>query len=173
MQDILQGTEGMYSVNDEVGLLITAGRHRYSSLERFWLLWRSFGSLLAGKNKYFWNGLCEGAELQKLQFPCQESHKHQDSALSLRIRILQPPTSFVVPVEGCWDTQVVKLQQILAKACSIQLHLRLKKKKKIKILVTMNIFLWPDMHLMGLTALLFRQHPWLPQVFVPFLAKSS
>lgn len=41
----------MQSVHDKVGLLFTAGRHRYSSLEMSWLSCRSFGSFLAGKKK--------------------------------------------------------------------------------------------------------------------------
>lgn len=88
MQDILQGTEGMYSVHDGVGLLITASWHRYSSLERFLLFGRSSGFLLAEKNRYFLNSVFEGAGLQKLQFPYPEFCRHEDSALDLRIRIL-------------------------------------------------------------------------------------
>lgn len=87
----------MYSVHDGVGLLVTASWHRYCSLESFLLFGRSFGSLLAEKNRYFLNRVCEGAGLQKMQFPDQEFCKHEDSALSIRIRILQPP-AFLLPL---------------------------------------------------------------------------
>lgn len=135
IQDILQGTEGMQSVHDKVGLLLTAGRHRYSSLEMSWLSWRSFDSLLAGEKKKkqptikstFWSCVLEGAKLQKLQFPGQEAYKHHESALSLKICNFQPVLWLLV--ESSWDSYRVKLLQILAKTCCIQLYFRLKSKK--------------------------------------------
>lgn len=84
IQDILQGTEGMQSVHDKVGLLLTAGRHRYSSLEMSWLSWRSFDSLLAGEKKKTTNNKINFLEL------CIRGSKAAEAAVS-RSRGLQAP----------------------------------------------------------------------------------
>lgn len=72
---------------------------------------------------------------------CMWGSKAAEAAVS-RSRVLQAPgecfepknlefsTCFVVLVESCWDTYQVKLQQILAKTCSIQFYFRVKSKNR-------------------------------------------
>jgi len=107
---------------------------------------------LAGKNKYFWHHLCEGAELQKLQFPGDESCKHQGTALSLRIRILQPsilPYFLCSPSGGLLKHPGGEIAANISKGLQHTIVFEVKK----KIIVTMSICLWPDIHFMELTVL--------------------